>query len=173
MQKKKTKKREAWINKQEKVLVKKPVLVEEKNRTCGGIRVVRNWWVQPSLFKKVSFSPAWCDHLGGFQQACSHTSLTHDRQSRPSFKPAAGPNMAISLPSAAVYQCHSGSTMQNLSLCFPPSLTLLLSLTSPSLHYCQGQEFLTPDSTPSSWVIYLFSRSHRSIWVFFSGALSG
>lgn len=134
---------------------------------------MRNWWFRPSLFQKVSLSPAWCDHLGIFQQACSHTSLTYDRQSRPSFKAAAGPNMAISFPSAAVYQCHSGSTMQNLSLCLPPSLTLLLSLASPSLHYCQGQEFLTPDSTPSSRVIYLFSRSHRSIRFFFSGAVSG
>lgn len=97
------------------------MLMKEKNGTqnkCG----------LKSLVKKVSLSPAWCDHLGFFQQDCSHTSLTYDRQSRPSFKAAAGPNMAISFPSAAVYQCHSGSTMQNLSLCLPPSLTLLLSL---------------------------------------------
>lgn len=147
-----------------------------KAHACGGEKQNMSWnncEELMRLFHKVSLSPAWCDHLGVFQQACSHTSLTYDRQSRPSFKAAAGPNMAISFSWAAVYQCHSGSTMQNLSLCLPPLLTLLLSFASPSLHYCQGQKFLTPDSTPSNWVIYLFSRSCRSIQFFFSGVVSG
>ena len=43
-------------------------------------------------------------------------------------------NMAISFPSAAVYQCHTGSTMQNLSWLSAPQLHKCNPSTLPPLH---------------------------------------
>lgn len=112
-----------------------------------------------------------------FQQARSHTPLTWVQQSRPSFKAAAaaaaGPNMAISFPSAAVYQCHSGSTMQNPSLPFLSHSLCCSALLLPLRIIVKGRNFWLQAALFWPALYIYFSRSHRSIRLFFSGAASG